>query len=351
MNQKTIRWGILGCGNIASIFASDFRLAESADLYAVASRSAERAKSFAKRHSASRYYGDYAGLLADPDVDAVYVATPHMFHRDIGLQVIDAGKALFCEKPLSINRSQTDELISAASSAGVFLGEAMWTAFFPAAASLQALVDSRALGELVRLEASFTARIDKDEGSRWLNIALGGGALLDLGVYPLAFSRLMFRRDIRNIQSMAVMGSTGVDTENSIQLDFGEGKQAALLSGFRFNQPQVARLFFERGGVFVPDFFHPGQYVVYPENDAAVDALPSGEVEDIENIHPDAEHPGLLYDFEYDGRGYQFEIESVSRDILAGRTASAVYPLQETGAVMEIMDGLRGEWGLRYPGE
>lgn len=349
--MKKIRWGVLGCGNIVRLVAPDFRFTDNAELYAVASRDAGKAKDYAKRYGAQKYYGDYQGLLADPDVDVVYIATPHIFHLEQAKMVLEAGKALCCEKPLTINEAQGRELMELADRKGLYAAEAFWTVYFPAVAAIRNIISSSALGKLLRIEANLCFRSSYEATSRWHNRELAGGALLDIGVYPLAFSMYMFDESPEDVKNIVYMGDTGVDEEVHLMLDFGGGRSAGVTSSFRYNHPNVARFIFEKGGIFVPEFYHPGEFFVYPEAEAEAGKLPLENASEIENIHPDAGHPAYCYDYGYEGRGYHYEIQSISAEIAAGMSRAEHYSLERTLAVAARMDALRTEWNLRYPGE
>lgn len=326
--DRPLRWGILGCGNIARQFAEDLALVPNQRLAAVASLTPGKAQAFITAHHAGAALDTYEALCRRDDVDVVYVATTHERHHANTLLALAHGKAVLCEKPLTLNAAQARDLAAAAAAADRFLMEAMWTRFFPGVEALQTELTSGVIGEIRLLQADFGIRHAWEPTSRMVNPALAGGALLDLGVYPLTFAQLIFNSEPTQRFSLARMSDQGVDAQSSYLLGFADGRQAHLMSAFDLKVPHQARIHGTAGRIVVDDFFHPVAYTV------EVEGQPVRRVE----------HP-------FPGHGYQFEISEVDRCLRAGLRESSKRPLSATIAVLDTMDALRVDWGLRYEGE
>ena len=354
--MKQIHWGIIGCGKIAEYFAADLALAKNAKLEAVAAREPERARDFAKRHSAAKHYGSYAEICTDPNVDVIYLATLHAFHWEQGLAVLKSGKHLFCEKPLTLNAAQAQELHEAAQQHDCFIAEAFWTAYFPAVTPLANLLHSGQLGEFYSYDAAFCSKVPHLREARWLNRQLGGGALLDIGIYPLAFYMHLMGGMPNAISSLAYICDTGVDEECSALLQFGDTSLVRFTASFRHSAPHEAHFHFERANVVVRDFFHPSGFEVrlfadtpkkelcnYLEKWREDSGYNKSAKQNSENL--------FCMEFPFVGQGYCHQIEAVSADILQGRKTSSVYPIEQSIRVMQVLDALRKPWGLHYPCE
>ena len=227
LTSPKIRWGILSTGKIAQSFVQGLRHLPDAEVAAVGSRTEEAAARFADRFGIPRRHGSYAALAEDPDVDAIYVATPHNLHAENTLLCLEAGKAVLCEKPFALNAAQAERMISAARAKNIFLMEAMWTRFLPAAIELKRLLSEGAVGEPRMMEASFGFPAPFNPAGRLFNPELGGGALLDLGIYPLSMAYFLFGKPCR-MAGMADLGKTGVDERAGIVLGFPRGQIAVL---------------------------------------------------------------------------------------------------------------------------
>ncbi len=323
-----IGWGILATGGIAQKFAADLVRLPDAELVAVGSRTRAAAADFGARFDAKRSYGSYQEVVDDPEVDVVYVATPHALHQANASLALAAGKAVLCEKPLTLNAAEARALIDQARDAELFLMEAVWMRFFPIFDELRRLLAEEALGQLHTLCADFGIRPRYDPKGRLFDPALGGGTLLDLGVYPLSLASLVFGRPAR-VASLAQLGETGVDEQAGIVLGYADGALAALYTSFHADTPVEAVLSGERGRIKLHrPFHHPTRLTL---------AL-AGEPERF------IEHP-------HEGHGYQFEAQAVMDCLRAGKTESERMPLDESLAVMKTMDEIRAQWGLTYPGE
>jgi predicted dehydrogenase len=323
-----IRWGILGTGNIAKTFATGLSVLPDAELVAVGSRSTEAAAAFGERFDVPRRHDSYEALASDPQVDVVYVATPHSMHKQNSALCLEAGKAVLCEKPFTLNAAEAAELIGLARERGLFLMEAMWTRFLPAMSRVRQLLADRAIGEPRMLTADFGFRTRVNPQGRLFDPALGGGALLDVGIYPVSLASMVFGTPAR-VTSMAELGETGVDEQAAIILGYKGGQLALLSTAIRTNTPQVAYIMGTDGMLKI----HRQSW--------RPTTLTLGAA---------GEEPQLIEE-PYTGNGYNYEATEVMRCLREGRTESALMPLDETLAIMRTLDELRGQWGLRYPGE
>ena len=322
------RWGILGTGNIASQFARGLAELDDAELVAVGSRTAESAETFGERFNAPRRHGSYAALASDPAVDAIYVATPHPLHHDNTIMCLEAGKAVLCEKPFAINAGQAQSMIATARERGVFLMEAMWTRFLPHMVRLRELLAEGVIGEVRMLQVDFGFRTSFNRQGRLFDPALGGGALLDVGIYPVSLASMIFGTPER-VTGMAHLGETGVDEQSAMIFGYAGGQLALLSQAIRTNSPHEALLLGTNGKIRV----HSSWWKATPIT-LSVDGKPDE-----------------LIDLPAVGNGYNYEAAEVGRCLREGRTESAVMPLDETLAIIRTMDEVRAQWGLRYPGE
>ena len=329
-SKRTLNWGILASGGIARKFAHSARTVEEARLCAVASRSPGKAESFAQQHGVDRFYDRYEALLADPDVEAVYVANTHNFHHETVLLALEAGKAVLCEKPLAINERQASEMVAKARSKGLFLMEGIWTRFLPAVVQLRRWVEEGRIGKPRLLFASFGTNAPFPPDHRMVNPALAGGVLLDLGIYPLSAASMIAQGAApTRMQSVCEMGETGVDVEDSMLVSYPCGLVAHLSCGIKSSYANTLTLCGEKGQITLPPVFIGAQSVTLQVgNEKTTLEFP---------IDPLA--------------GFRYEIEAATKCILSGGTECAEMPLDETLQLARSMDALRAEWGPVYPGE
>ncbi|KXK19849.1 MAG: Gfo/Idh/MocA family oxidoreductase [Fimbriimonadaceae bacterium] len=325
--MKEVRWGILGPGSIARTFAEAVKRVPGCSLSAVGSRSFERAADFASKHDVERPHGSYFELVNDPDVDAVYVATPHAFHCEHAILALRAGKAVLCEKPLALNARQAEAMARASREEGLFLMEAMWTRFLPAVRWVGERVRAGDWGEVKFVYADFGFRSSFDPASRLYDLRLGGGALLDVGVYPVSFATMLLGEP-ETVSSAAELGLSGVDESSSYLLAYAKGAQALLSSSIIVTTPQEARIVCERGWLRLKAPFF---------RSTSVEVHSGGEVE--------------MHDFAIPGNGFEFQIEEAAARIRAGAGESSMMPHQESVAVLRTLDRIREPWGLKYPGD
>lgn len=325
--SETIRWGLLGCGSIARALATAIRETPDATLAAVGSRSLEKAQAFAAEFGAERAHGSYEALAEDAGVDVVYVATPHPMHRDGVLLCLDRGRAVLCEKPFALNAVQAREMVAKARQTNRFLMEAMWTRFFPITRRVRELAAEGAIGEIKLLAADFGFRAGFDPKSRLFAPELGGGALLDVGIYVASYASMLLGRP-DSIVSQMKPARTGVDGQSAFVLGYPSGAMAVLYTSIQAMTPWEATIMGEKGSIRVHSpFWKPSRLTLKTE---------AGE----ETI-----------DLPYEGNGYRFQVEEVGRCLRAGERESPLIPLDETIAVMETLDAIRRPWCLVYPGE
>jgi len=323
-----IHWGILGTGSIAHLFASDLQRLPEATVTAVGSRSPERADAFGNEFDVPHRHGTYEELVADPNVDIVYVATPHSLHVDHTILALEAGKHVLCEKPLALNEDGANAAIDAARTADRFLMEALWTRFLPVMDDVRRLVRQNTLGRLRLLRADIGVARDFDPEHRLFNPALGGGALLDLGIYPIAFAFDLFGPP-DDVVSSATLGKTGVDEQCAAVFRYADGRQVTWQASIRADLGRTCALAGEEGRLLGRRSWWKGAPFV----------------------HVRADGSRRTYARPYDGNGYQFEAAHVMRCLREGKTESPSMPLDESRALLRTMDALRADWGVVYPGE
>lgn len=323
-----LRWGIIATGNIASQFAKGLAALPNADLVAVGSRSQASADRFGDQFDVPHRHASYEGVAQDPDVDAVYIATPHSLHKENMLLCLEAGKAVLCEKPFAINAEEARSAIDLARRKGVFLMEAMWTRFMPLMVDLRRRLAEGEIGDVRMVQADFGFRTEFNPEKRLFDPRLGGGALLDVGVYPISLASMILGRP-SEIASQVVMGESGVDEQSALVFQYAGGEMALLSSAIRTRTPHEATIMGTEGYIRI----HSRWW--YPTT---------------MTIDKPGQSPQTL-EFPYEGNGYNYEAAEVQRCVAAGRLESEIMPWDETLAIMETMDALRAAWGLRYPME
>jgi predicted dehydrogenase len=323
-----IRLGILGTGRMAGDFAAGLRHADNVELVAVASRSQESALRFASTFGIPRHYASYAALASDPQVQLVYVATPHSCHLENSLMCLDAGKAVLCEKPFTINAGEAAKLIAKAREKHLFLMEAMWTRYIPAVVRLRELLAQNAIGNVQLMLAGGAYMPAFDPKAYLFRPELGGGVLLDAGIYLVSMASMIFGSPGK-VLATASIGRTGVDEHDAILLQHGNGAIANLYVSLRASASPTLTLLGDRGRIFAhaPIFVPPKLTISI-----------TGEPEQTE-------------DFPFPGNGYHFQAMEAARCMLAGQTESSIMPLDETLRIMQTMDEVRKQIGLTYPME
>jgi predicted dehydrogenase len=323
-----IRWGILGTGKIARQFATALRSLPDAELLAVGSRTAESAGRFADEFEVARRYPSYAELVNDPEFEVIYVATPHSCHAENTQLALNAGKAVLCEKPFTINAAEAREVIGLARERKLFLMEAMWTRCFPLMAKLRELVASGAIGEPRQLTADFGFRAEYQDEPRLFGPEFGGGALLDVGVYPVSLASMLFGPPSKVI-STANLGPTGVDEEAAMILTHRGGPLAILHMAVRLETAQEAIITGTQGRIRIHrPWWRPVSMTLARE----------GKSDE-------------QFDFPLEGNGYEYEAQEVMTCLRSGKLESPVMALDESFSIMCTLDTIRAQWALKYPME
>ncbi|HEY0700985.1 MAG TPA: Gfo/Idh/MocA family oxidoreductase [Micromonospora sp.] len=322
------RWGILATGKIAATFVSDLRLLPDAEVLAVGSRSEQSARLFAERHDIPRAYGSWEELAADPDLDVIYVATPHSAHHAATMTCLAAGRAVLCEKPFTLDRASSAGLVATARERGIFLMEAMWMRCNPFVLQLRDLLADGIIGEVTSVHADFGLAGPFPPEHRLRARELGGGALLDLGIYPVSLAHLLLGAP-DEIRAWAKLSPEGVDENTGIVFGYHSGAVATLSCGLVGATPVAAVVAGTRGRVeLAPPFHRPGQATI---------------------VRPGAEPEVLTADLT--GRGYQYEAAEVQRCLADGLLESPLVPHEVTLEVMGLLDTVREQIGVSYPPE
>lgn len=326
--MKTINWGIIATGHIASRFARDFLLLRNAKLLAVGSRKLSRARAFALNHNIPEYYGSYQSLVNNKDIDAVYIATPHSLHRDNTVLALKAGKSVLCEKPFAINAKEALDMIKLARKKNLFLMEAMWARFNPALVKLREILAKRLIGDILHLRADFGFYAKYKRNHRLFNPDLGGGALLDVGVYPVSLSSMVFGTPV-NVKSTAVFGKTGIDKQNSIILVHPKNKIAQLSSAIRLDTDREAFIAGTKGSIKLDASWHRSLKITVMTK----------------------KRNDKVYEFGEKSNGLHNETLHVMNCIRSGKTESNIMSLNESLSIMKTLDKIRSQWNLIYPME
>ena len=325
--SHVVRWGVVGPGAIATGFADAMQQTDGGTIVAVASRSTERAAAFGDRFAIPTRYGDYEALAAAPDVDVVYVATPHSRHEPDTLTMLEAGKHVLCEKPFALTARQGVRMVAEARTRGLFLMEAIWSRYLPAYRSLVEVIGEGRIGEPLLVEADFGFRRPPEPAHRLFDLALGGGALLDLGIYPIQLCSLVLGSP-EHVVADGVVGVTGVDEVNAAVLRYAGDRLGVIKSAIRVGMSCTARISGTDGWIDLPAFMH----------------CPS-------SLTVTAGAGSERIDASYEGNGLRFEIEEVHRCLSGGLTESPIMPLDETLDIATTLDAIRAQLGVVYPGE
>jgi predicted dehydrogenase len=324
--MRKIRWGILAPGHIARGFAAGLKVTDNAELYAVASRSYDKAAAFAHEFGFQKVYGSYAELANDPDVDVIYVATPHHLHFENTLMCLQKGKPVLCEKPFTINSKQLEILVKTARENKVFLMEAIWTRFLPGILKTLELINEGQIGQIKILNADFGFKGNYDPESRLFNPFLGGGGLLDIGIYPVFLSLLILGYP-KEIQAVAVKAPTGVDESMSISLSYESGALANLHCTFKAHTNTDANIYGDKGKIHLKHQWIRANEMVFTRND---------------------ENP-IELNFPSRAKGYEYEAEEVMRCLEIGLTESPILGLNFSLQLMKLLDAIREKCNIVYP--
>jgi len=322
--SKKINWGILGLGKIAIKFAEDLKISKGSILRGVASRDIDKAKSFSEKFNSVNYFGCYEDLADDPDIDVIYIATPHTLHLENTLMCLRKGKAVLCEKPMGINSDEVKIMTDEAKAQKLFLMEAIWTRFIPATEEFLKLMDEKIIGDVLFIHADFGFKANFNSESRVFNKKLGGGSLLDIGIYPIYLSLLTLGLP-SDIKALARMTEAGVDSYCSMLFNYQDGAKANLESTLEANTPTIANIYGSKGSLKLHSRFHHSEKIT---------------------IYKDGEITSL--DINYKGNGYLHEIEEVNRCVLNHETESPKLPLQTSIDLMAIIDQVKEQINLKY---
>ncbi len=331
--MQNVNWGILAPGNIAGKFAQALKSVEGANLACVASRSPSRAQQFAEEYGAARVAKDYAELMNDPTIDVIYVASPHSVHSEQSIACLEAGKAVLCEKPMTVNAEQAQRVIRAAQDNGVFYMEAVWSRFLPVYKTIRAWIDKGEIGDVKLINANFGFHFPYDPQGRLFNPDLAGGALLDLGIYPITFAQwVMSDLPPKIVSAFGTLGPTGVDDNAAITLQYDNGVVAALTTSTQADTDYDGWIIGTEGKIRVPYFWsaHQAELIKSERREARI-------VQRFDEPHA--------------CNGYEYEIQAVHRCLEKGQTKNALLPAQNSLQVMQIMDEIRRQLGVVYPFE
>ena len=325
-SQNKIRWGIIGLGNIAQKFATDLLTIEDAQLYAVASRTQESANTFAKKYNAIKAYGSYEDLANDPNVDAVYIATPHVFHMEHTLMCLDKGIAVLCEKPFAMNIHEVETMIAKAIEKNVLLMEALWTYFLPHYQYVLEFLKTEEFGNIIKIEADFGFNRAVDPAHRLFSKQLGGGSLLDIGIYPI-FVALSTLGTPSKIEAAAKYFDTGADSVCDMEFTYTNGAKAFLKSTLLKDTPTSATIYCEKGEIVINSKFFMPSTVTLKYMDGTEKTID---------------------DFGYKTLGYNYEAIHFNQLLREGKKQSPIMSFDFSRKLISLLDRTREKIGLVY---
>lgn len=326
--MKKYKWGILAPGKMSAKFTKGIKLLENAELYAVGSRDLERATLFAKDYGFKKFYGSYEELVADPELEIVYIASPHTYHYEHTMLCLKNRKSVICEKAFAINQKEVKKMITEAKKGKLFLMEALWPPFQPFYRKAMEILRSGILGKVVYLDGYFSFIPPYDPNDRKFNLALGGGSLLDIGIYPV-IDALTFLGVPSDIKATAVFGKTGSEESLSVILSYAEGKMASLYSSFRTSIGIGCELYCENGNLIVERGRDMNQRVIL-------------------SLHGEEKQEFV---FTPPAMGYHWEAEEVMKCLDEGKTESPVVPLSFSLDLIKTLDRIRDAAGIVFPGK
>jgi predicted dehydrogenase len=324
--MKAYNWAILGTGSIAHKFARALMLLDNAHLYAVGSRYNEKAEGFAAEFGFSKHYGSYEELVADPGVEVVYISSPHSHHLQHTLLALENGKHVLCEKPMSVNASEVRLMINKARERGLFMMEALWPPFQPSYSKAEEILNSGKMGRLVHMRGKFAFISPYDPARRTYNLELGGGSLLDIGIYPV-MDILRYMGEPESIIASAVLSPTGADESVSVIFKFSDGRLAEAYSSFASMAGTSTEFNCEKGNLVLSRGRDRSQHLLIEYENDMEDRI-----------------------FTPAAQGYQLEAVEVMNCLDKGLTESPVVPLSFTLKLSKILDAVKEKTGIRYPG-
>ena len=322
----SIRWGIIAPGRIAHKFASDFSLIHNHSITSVASTNIERARAFADKYKLSSFYGDYREMLVNEKLDIVYIASPHSFHFEQAKMCLDLGISVLCEKPVTIHSGQLKQLLTLAAEKGLFFMEALWTVFLPTYTQIFEKINNGDIGSIIGVKADFGFHMPFDQDSRLFNPSLGGGSLLDIGIYPLLLATLCLGYP-DEIKALASLTELKVDDEMIAILNYNKRGLAQIQSTIRANTTTEAFIFGDNGSIWVPNRWIDSQKFYLLKSDGQEELIHSP----------------------WDGFGYQFQISAVEKCLAQGLSECPLVPHSLSIQLMNQMDEIRKQTGIVYP--
>ena len=325
-----MKWGIIGTGGIARKFATTVNQmeAEGESFVGVASRTLPSAEAFQMEFAAKRAYGTYESMMADPDIDAVYIATPNIFHYENAVMCLLAGKHVLCEKPFTINAKQSRALFALARDKKLFIMEAFWIRFMPVLQEMQKIIAAGEIGDVRHVRSGFGFIPGESLNERKRTINLAAGALLDIGIYNLGFVHMVMDAAPVSMSSSVVKNEYGTDDFSAVLLEYPGEKSASIITAIGLDIPRNASVFGTQGEITFPDFQQAQRMTIRRFN---------GETREVA--------------VPFDMNGFEYQIREVNRCTKLGMNTSDVLRESDSVTVMEIMDALRATWGIRYPGE
>lgn len=326
MENKKVKWGILGTGRIAHGFATALQSVENSELYAVGSRTEEKARKFALEFNIPKAYGSYEELVRDTEVDVIYIATPNNLHLENVLLALNHDKHVLCEKPLGVNAKEVEIMVGKAAEKQLFLMEALWSRFLPRIIKTKELIDSGEIGTVKLMTAAFSFKSNNGPEHRHFNIDLCGGTILDIAIYNIFLSLFLFGKP-KKIRASADLNEQGCDTDCNYSFDYGNDMHAEMYSSFMTDAPVTAEIYGTKGKIILEHrWFAPGK---------------------VRLVYPDGEEKA--FDFEVKSKGYEYEAQETVKCILAGKIQSELWSWNNSLELVNMMDSIRKECGVVYP--
>jgi predicted dehydrogenase len=320
-----VKFGIIGLGKVAHKFAHDLALVDGCVLQAVGSRNLKKARKFATEHQATQFYSSYEEVAADPEIAIIYIATPHVFHFENTMMCLHAGKAVICEKPFAMNLEEVEIMIQTAKDKNLFLMEALWTRFIPSTLKVIELMEQNTIGKIHSIQANFGYVATTDPASRLIARELGGGSLLDIGIYPIFISLLLLGTPVETA-SIAQLSKTGIDQHCAMLMKFKNGATAILESTFLTMTSNEAALYGSKGKITMQAPFHHTEKIVVEINGTEPYQIASPMI----------------------GNGYAHEIEEVKNCLIAGKIESDKMSFINSLELIKTLDLIRSQVNLTY---
>lgn len=321
--DKKIRFGIIGAGRIAQKFAKGVEFAEDARLVAIASRSMEKANGFGDLFGIEKRYDSYEELAKDPEVDVIYISTPNSLHKEHTILCLQNKKAVICEKPFASNKAEVEEMIRIAKENGVFLMEAMWTRYFPIVEKVREWVNNGLIGKVKMIKGDFGFKCDRGYGDIRFSKELAGGSLMDVGIYPISFASMIYKKQPQEIKVVADIGHTGVDEQAAVVFGYEEGEMALLSCAIMTETPRNMYIIGDKGYIHIPNVWYAEKAVL--------------------KVHGEED---VMINIPMEGNGYNHEVAEVVKCLQQGKLESDIMPLKESLEIMGTMDTIRKDIGL-----